>query len=83
MLFPLFCLLPTFLCTLQAGYELAYKHVLSPAAVRQRIAVVGSGPAGLQCAISASSRGHAVDLYEASSCIGGQVSKYMRACIHH
>ena len=39
---------------------------------RRRIAVVGAGPAGLACAVTAAERGHEVHLYEATSQIGGQ-----------
>jgi 2,4-dienoyl-CoA reductase (NADPH2) len=42
------------------------------AARMRRIAVVGAGPAGLQCAVVAAERGHHIDLYEAGSEIGGQ-----------
>lgn len=37
-----------------------------------KIAVVGAGPAGLACATTLASRGHKVDLFEASSELGGQ-----------
>ncbi|MDK9705758.1 MAG: FAD-dependent oxidoreductase [Desulforhopalus sp.] len=36
------------------------------------VAVVGAGPAGLACAITAAARGHAVTLFEAGGEIGGQ-----------
>ena len=47
--------------------------VLSPTRRRRRIAVVGAGPAGLACAVSAAERGHAVTLYDAAPAIGGQL----------
>ncbi|CAM5636578.1 NADPH-dependent 2,4-dienoyl-CoA reductase [Streptomyces avidinii] len=47
--------------------------MLSPTQLKKRVAVVGAGPAGLACAVSAAERGHAVTLYEASGHIGGQL----------
>ena len=46
----------------------------SPPATRKRVAIVGAGPAGLACAITAAERGHAVDLYEAGAEVGGQIN---------
>lgn len=46
---------------------------LSTTQLKKRVAVVGAGPAGLACAVSAAERGHAVTLYEASGHIGGQL----------
>ncbi|MEV2214090.1 NADPH-dependent 2,4-dienoyl-CoA reductase [Streptomyces sp. NPDC050997] len=48
--------------------------VLSPTRLRKRIAVVGAGPAGLACAVSAAERGHEVTLYDAAGEIGGQLN---------
>lgn len=45
-----------------------------PAARKQRIAIIGSGPAGLSCAINATFRGHSVVLFEADDDIGGQLN---------
>ena len=42
------------------------------AAVAKRIAVVGGGPAGLSCALTAAERGHQVTLYESAPKLGGQ-----------
>jgi len=40
----------------------------------KRVAVVGAGPAGLSCAITAAQRGHKVSLFERRAHIGGQFS---------
>ncbi|MFE1800321.1 FAD-dependent oxidoreductase [Streptomyces sp. NPDC059517] len=48
--------------------------VLAPTRTRKRIAVVGAGPAGLACAVSAAERGHDVTLYDAAAEIGGQLN---------
>ena len=46
--------------------------VMTPAAPRKRVAVVGAGPAGLACATVARERGHDVTLFDAADQIGGQ-----------
>ncbi|WP_328718013.1 NADPH-dependent 2,4-dienoyl-CoA reductase [Streptomyces sp. NBC_00247] len=48
--------------------------VLSPTRTRKRVAVVGAGPAGLACAVTAAERGHAVTLFDAADEIGGQLN---------
>jgi len=45
-----------------------------PASRGMRIAVVGSGPAGLSAAVESARRGHVVTLYEAESQLGGQLN---------
>lgn len=45
-----------------------------PASAPRSIAVVGAGPAGLMCAVTAARRGHRVTLYEKKDRIGGQLA---------
>ena len=65
-----------------AGYEstLGEKvhHGILAEASRQRIAVVGSGPAGLAFASTAALRGHHVTMFEAADRIGGQFNMAKR-----
>ena len=51
-----------------AETELNYTKTFAP----KRVAVVGSGPAGMACATVAAERGHRVTLFDAASEIGGQ-----------
>lgn len=46
--------------------------LIEKAAVPRRIAVVGAGPAGMACALTAAERGHWVTLFDAAAEIGGQ-----------
>lgn len=56
-----------------AGYESTLgKAVALPTLTKKRIAVVGAGPAGLAAAVTASSRGHQVTLFDSATQIGGQ-----------
>ncbi len=56
----------------KACHEAEFADILPQA--KRRVAVVGSGPAGLACAATAAERGHSVVLYEASGDIGGQLN---------
>jgi 2,4-dienoyl-CoA reductase-like NADH-dependent reductase (Old Yellow Enzyme family) len=62
-------------CTVnpEAGREIEWKGVFSPAAVPGRVVVVGAGPAGLKAAESAARRGHEVILVERDREPGGQL----------
>lgn len=44
----------------------------------RRVAVIGSGPAGMACAATAAERGHEVDLFDAGDDIGGQLNTARR-----
>ncbi len=44
----------------------------------KKVAVVGAGPAGLSCAVTAAACGHTVHLYEAEKRIGGQLNMAVR-----
>lgn len=56
----------------RAGHET--ELIIGPTRTRRRIAVVGSGPAGLAFATTAAERGHQVTLFERDSRIGGQLN---------
>ena len=45
---------------------------LVPAAKKRKVAVVGAGPAGMACAVTAAERSHDVTLFDAAAEIGGQ-----------
>ncbi len=51
------------------------EHRIPPPPARQKtVAVIGAGPAGIEAALTAASRGHSVTLYERTGRIGGQLA---------
>jgi 2,4-dienoyl-CoA reductase (NADPH2) len=55
------------------GHEVEPEYKVTQAVRRKKIMVVGGGPAGMECAIAASKRGHDVRLYEKKDRLGGQI----------
>lgn len=52
---------------------------IAPAAQPKRVVVVGGGPAGLEAARAAATRGHEVTLFEREQAVGGQILTLVKA----
>jgi dimethylglycine catabolism A len=59
----------------RVGFEAEWGDWLAerPMPAQRRVLVVGGGPAGLQAAVTARSRGHQVELWEAGDTLGGAI----------
>jgi 2-enoate reductase len=56
----------------RTGFE-DIRREIQPAPVPLKVAVVGAGPAGVTCALTAARRGHTVSLFESQPQIGGML----------
>ncbi|GAB4175545.1 MAG: FAD-dependent oxidoreductase [Rhodocyclaceae bacterium] len=67
-------------CTMNPalGHEVEPEYHVTPAAVKKKVMVIGAGPAGMECAITAAKRGHEVTVFEKSDRIGGNLLAYAR-----
>jgi 2,4-dienoyl-CoA reductase (NADPH2) len=65
-------------CTMNPalGHEVEPEYEIRPATVKKKVMVIGAGPAGMECAVTAAKRGHAVTVFEKSDRIGGSLSGY-------
>jgi 2,4-dienoyl-CoA reductase-like NADH-dependent reductase (Old Yellow Enzyme family)/thioredoxin reductase len=61
-----------------AGRESEFREIPPPAAEKKKVAIVGAGPGGMECARIAAERGHSVHLYEKSGELGG--GQFKLAC---
>ena len=64
-----------YICTLNPmlGHEMEPEYHITEAARKKKVIVAGGGIAGLECAVTASQRGHEVIVYEKRGKVGGQV----------
>jgi 2-enoate reductase len=60
-------------CSMNPNVLHEAEQELSTPAHKKKVMIIGAGPAGMQCAITASKRGHDVVLYEKKPYIGGMM----------
>ncbi len=60
-------------CRINAAIGTEDGYVLKPASKKKKVVVVGSGPAGMEAARVAATRGHEVALYEKEKKLGGML----------
>jgi 2,4-dienoyl-CoA reductase (NADPH2) len=65
-------------CTMNPalGHEVEPEYAITPATVKKKVMVIGAGPAGMECAITAAKRGHEVTVFDKAARIGGNLYVY-------
>lgn len=65
-------------CTMNPalGHEVEPEYQVTTAAVKKKVMVIGAGPAGMECAITAAKRGHDVTVFDKADRIGGNLYAY-------
>ena len=65
-------------CTMNPalGHEVEPEYQVTPAAVRKKVMIIGAGPAGMECAITAARRGHDVTVFDKAARVGGNLYAY-------
>jgi 2,4-dienoyl-CoA reductase-like NADH-dependent reductase (Old Yellow Enzyme family)/thioredoxin reductase len=66
-------------CTVnpRLGHEYEPEYNIRPAAEPKNVMVIGAGPAGMECAIAATRRGHKVTVFDRAERIGGCLIGYV------
>lgn len=69
-----------YICTANPalGHEYEPEYNITPAVTKKKVMIIGSGPAGLECAITAVQRGHEVTIYEKGDELGGNLISYAK-----
>ncbi len=64
-----------YICTVnpRLGHEYEPEYAIKPAVAPKKVMVIGAGPGGLECAISAARRGHLVTVVDRKAEVGGQL----------